>query len=429
MFLAGLVVLAGLAGGRVLGASIRSGGAVANKKEVDGAKLAQEVIRRLGGKPKVWLLFGRDKPELQQKVLDAVRAVDKSIPLVGCDTRTGVFAVAEDCRKGDFLLVGLTGEGIEFKTAMTRFTSAGTMPRAAGELATELEPEDGKGLLLLITDAIISHGHRYDPVAMYRNIQGVLGLNVGIVGGNAAYGNKPVYHNDTIATKALVGLMISGRMRFKIIQEAGKDAISPPLEITKLSGPRQIVEVEGRPVVEVYREYLKPHMDPEKFDAAVAKGGGGFGPISRRFPHALIVERGQLFVRLAHGLAPWGKGRNLPVEGYNIGEKFRTMVITRYSDDQVGCIRKGMGRLKDKMPPGEKLFMIFPCESTPFLKGRKSMEFLETIKAELPEGASAFGFMPCGEHASPYEPDLDEHVGEARYHQLSYPMAVVVANR
>jgi len=422
-------------------AQIQSAAAVATLADADGKKLADEVIRQLGGKPRAWVLFAhadkKNNLDPQQKLVDAVRAVDREIPLVGCFTNTGLFAFRDKkATTGEVMLVGLAGEGMTFKTAMAKFSGPGGLIKAGRELAEALKPENGRGMMVFITDAVIAHDGRYPLQKMYAAIQEGLGPKVGLLGGNAAYGNKPVYHNDTITTKAIVGLMISGPMNLKIIQEPGKVKISQELTVTRLAKPNEIVELDGKPWKEAYKEHLKDYLKPEDIEAAIAKGGGGFGRIGGQFPYAIVREHGQLYVRLVHGLSPWGKGTNLPSEFYNlkVGDK---IVLTKPADDQVACIRNGMKRLNTGVAaenPSNKLFLLFPCQSNSFLLAQRDRrtkknlrkEFFEAVLGGLSEGDSAFGFMPCGEHCSPYEPDKDEKVGEARYHQLSYPMGVIV---
>jgi hypothetical protein len=262
---------------------------------------------------------------------------------------------------------------------------------------------------------------------MYAELQKVLGAQVGILGGNALYGDKSyVYCNGSVIKNGLTGLMLSGPLTFKIVQEPGKEPISPVLKITKLAeNKREIIEVDDRPVLEVYREQLKGRIEPGEFDDIVARGEGAFGRISRRYPHAILKERDQLYVRLAHGLSPWGTGRYLPSECYDLQVGDR-MVITKRVEDQIGCLRAGMRRLKTGMPVEPQLMILCPCQGNSHLMKDTPAEFVDCIRNELPPDASALGFFPCGEHCSPYEPDLDTVVGEARYHQLSYPMGSVV---
>ncbi len=417
-------------------ASIRSAGAVANFPDIDGAKLAAAVTQSLGQKPDAWVLFAYDRPDNKenptpqiflQQLLTSIRAADPNIPLIGGWTFSGMFAIDKNQSvMGDCLLVGLTGEGVQFKAAISEFSSPAQLVPAAKQLCQELKPASGKGLMIFITDARPAHAN-YPVHAMFTAMAEALGPQVGIVGGNAAFIDKPVYFSDQVKTGAMVGLMLSGDIEFKIIVEPGKEPIAGPFTITKLAQPYEIVELDNRPWMDVYKEALTGYYDPNKFDETIAQGEGAFGGICSRFPYALVKEHDQLYVRFAHGLSPWGKGKNLPSEGYNpqIGDK---LVITKNSPDQLGCVSAGMKRLNSDMPTGQQLFLLFPCESHANLIRRQSRaQFFETIKAQMPENATAFGFFPCGEHASWYEPHRDKQVIEGRYHQLSYPMAVVVA--
>lgn len=430
--LLGMVVV--LAAGSAMAGSIQAAGAAAKAAEADGAKMAAEVMAQLGGKPGAWVLFGRGAADAdnQQKVMDAVRAVDPDIPLAGCWTEAGMFVFRDNkLTMGEFMLIGLAGEGVQFKAAMTKFTGYDDLAQAGRQLGEALKPASGKGLMVFMTDAVISHDGGYSMPRMYAALQEALGPQVALVGGNAGYGDKPVYCNGQIATKALVGLMISGEVAVKVVQESGKKALTPPLKITKLAKPNEIVELDGRPWQDVFKETMAEHIPADRVDAAIARGDGAWGQISNRFPHAILRERGQLYARLAHGLSPWGKGTYLPSEAYDlkVGDE---LVFTTAADDQVGEFRKGLQRLKADMPAGPRMFLLFPCETNNFIfsanarRGGLREMFVPMVFAELPAGATAWGFMPCGEHASLYEPGLDEKVCEARYYQLSYPMATVV---
>lgn len=418
---------------------VRMGSAAATVAEADGAIMARDVIASLGEKPGAWVLFAREsktRPDVQQEILRGVRSAAADVPLVGCCTTTGLFAFSGGkAISGEVLLIGLAGEGVRFEAAAQPFKGPGQLVSAAEKLAQDLRPASGGGLLFLLSDAIISHDGSYPIQDMYRALQQTLGGQVGIVGGNAAYGDKPVYCNDAVASKSLVGLMISGSTQMAIVQEPDKEAISPVMKVTKLASPREIVELDGRPWAEVYHHYAGHRFDASVFDAATRAGSGDrFRRISEEFPLAILRERGQLYVKLAHGLSPWNKGNFLPSECYDlkVGDE---VVITRHAEDQVGSVRQAIRRAKRPLAEAP-LVMLFPCESNAMLmrtdvkrgSGQPPRdvrkEFFAGVLEEL-DGAPAFGFMPCGEHASLYEPGLDHEVGEARYYQLSYPVAAI----
>lgn len=423
--------------------SIESAASVAKLADADGKAMVEDVISQLGAKPNAWVLLiqpdkqADDDAKLasQRKILDAVRAADSENPLIGCFTDTAVFAVRDGKNyTGDVMLVGLTGEGVEFKAALSVIEHPKKIEQAGQVLGEALKPDSGEGIMVLLTDSIVSHHAAYHLPSMFHAMQDALGPKVGIIGGNSAYNNRPVYYNDQIAKNALAGLMISGDIAFKIVQEPGKVAITEPLTITKIEEGNQIVEINTKPWYEVYKQELAGKVKPEDIDIAIEGKGDKYAWIWRRYPHALIKEHGQLYARLAHGLVPWGKGTNLPSESYDIkvGDK---MVITEYAEDQMACISKGIERLGENVPAGQRLYMLFPCQSNvnifqPFdnkTKRHMRQEFFQTIIDQTPEGSTTWGFMPCGEHASTYEPDKDQAVNEARYYQLSYPMSVVVA--
>lgn len=420
-------------------------GAASSVAAADGATLAAEVIEQLGGEPQAWVLYARAAdaqagPEPQGEILAAVRAVNPEIPLVGCFTDTGTFCFRDgQVASGEVLLVGLRGEGMRFTAAMERFNTHAELTAAGARLGEALAPRpDEKGLLLLMTDAVITHDSRFDMPAFYRALQQPLAGRMAVIGGNAAYGEKPVYHNDEIATGAIVGLAITGPSEIKCIAEPGWEPICEPMTITALGDrANEIAELDGRPWQEGYREALQGHWDDMEFfeEATQAGSGGKWGRISRHYPHALVLDRLQLYLRLAHGLSPWSTGDNLPSECYDLQEGMQ-LVVTRPVADPVGEVVDGIQRLDAHMPEGRRLIVLCPCQSASYLMrqayrpgdGAVNMreEFFARVTEALPEGATAFGFMPCGEHASWYEPDLDEEVTEARYHQLSFPMAVMV---
>lgn len=394
-----------------------------------GAELYAQLKMQLGEQPEVMILFCRWEKEITRLARE-IRVAAPSIDLIGCCHDISFFVDKGKAELNEVTLIGLTGEGVEFKTAVAKYANPKEMVIAGKELGQALKPASGRGVLLLLTDAVITHNGAYDIVPMYKALQGEIGKQVIVVGGNAAYGNRSILiHNDEVASLMHVGLMIDGPINYAMVMETGKEIISPEIKITKMQGKQEIVELDARPWIDVYRQYTEKIVGKKKFlkaSSADRKPGAWSYLVGRRLPYGVLKERKQPLIRLAHGLAPWAakKDMRLPCECYYLAER-DTIVITQQKKNQLEDIGKCFKRLDNLLKSKKQnITMFFPCESNAFIMDRKNKQaYLQLLQKNCPENGSIWGFTPCGEHGTWYEPDKDSEVSEIRYHQLVYPMA------
>ena len=404
--------------------------AVADAK---GGDLAKALVRKLGGKPDAMVFFCEEEGQIRRLVAEIRGALPK-VPLIGCRTPRGFFFDEDDAILSACTLIGLKGEGVTVKAGGVAYKDEKEMVEAGARLAKQLKPEDGRGVFFLLTDARISHG--WDPVPMYQAMQKQFGRQVVFAGGNATYGERSlIVYNDDVALKQHAGLMISGPVVYKMFADPAKPVISKPLAVTKVENGNEIVELDGKPWEEVYKAALQPHLPAaalkEVFGPDADAKGWKKHKIGRHYPFAVLLEHDEPLIRYSPGLR--GKlqtGRRLPVGVLAAEDMGKPIVITKPEPKQVEKhITPAFARLGKGMPAGSNLTLFTPCESELRLSQQEYYKtFIGGMKDLVAAKGAIFGFFPCGEHGSWFDPARDRQVGPARYHQLSYPMARVVAS-
>ena len=399
--------------------------------DAKGKDMVAELERRLGGRPDAMVFFCQEQGQIRRLVSE-IRAAAPGVPLVGCRTSRSFFFDKDRAILSACTLVGLKGDGVQIKTASAAYSDEKSMVAAGAELARKLKPADGRGVLLLLTDARISHG--WEAVPMYEAMQEQLGRQVVLIGGNATYGERSLLiHNDKVSLKQHVGLMISGPVVYKMLQDPAKPAITKPLKITKAVNGNEIVQLDGRPWQAVYREALAPHEPAELLNEALGEQQNRkawAAKISKRYPFAVLMEGNQPLVRYAPGLRGDAEsGYRLYVHSLVEQDLGDRIVILRPEADQIGKhIGPALSRLGKDMPDGSNLTVFCPCESELRLTEAKHHKtFIDGMRKQAASHGPVFGFFPCGEHGAWFDPARDKQVHRARYHQLSYPMARVVA--
>jgi hypothetical protein len=251
----GVVARAGRARWAAVGRSVHPDAAVAG---LEAARAA------LDGRddPGLLLVFASGAYDLQV-LTGAITELAGGLPLVGCTSAGEIDATGPAVRSVAVLALG--GEGLAFSvTAVT-----GAAPRESGARVAacigDVADRDHRVLMLLADGP--SGGH----ADIVRGAYSVSGAGVPLVGGIAGHPDfghadeHGIVYGGSVLRDAVVGIAIGSDAPLGIGVRHGWSECGDALLVTK-AAPGRVLELDGRPAAEVYRELLG---DDDPADAVV----------------------------------------------------------------------------------------------------------------------------------------------------------------
>jgi hypothetical protein len=210
------------------------------RQAVEGA------VEALGRRPGGVLAFVAEEAELLRAATETAARVAPGVPVAGM-TGSGVMtpdgpllegcvAIAFDARIG-------IGVGVGHHASADPRSAGGSAARAA---LAQVEREDGHPVLLLFVDP--DAGDQSDIIA---GAYEVVGGRVPLAGG-APSGTRPVAGNG-VHTDAVVAVALVSPMPIGVGIAHGCRTCAPPAIVTRADG-RAVVQLNGRPAVDVYLE-------------------------------------------------------------------------------------------------------------------------------------------------------------------------------
>ena len=206
---------------------------------------------------KLLIVFASERHDLQTLVT-AINTTSGGVPLIGCSTAGEIATTGP----GDASVVvfAIGGDGFAVTTADQRGIGA-RLRQAGADLATAMERADRRNhqTLVLLTDALAG-----DQQEIVRGIYSVFGASVPLVGGCAGDDLNMTatyqFHNDEVMTDALVSAFIASDAPMGIGVRHGWQPVGTPMLVTA-SQDNVVLELDGRPALEVYLERLEATGD------------------------------------------------------------------------------------------------------------------------------------------------------------------------
>jgi hypothetical protein len=207
--------------------------------------------------------------------------VAAGIPVVGCSSAGEIGA--DGASTGSGVVLALGGDGLTFSTTAV---SAAEDPRDAGARAAACVGDvAGRAhqALLLLTD-----GPPARQAEIVRGAYSVAGAGVPLVGGGGAHprhdGRSSLIYGGALLQDAVIGLAIGSDAPIGVGVRHGWRPVGEPLLVTR-AVPGRVLELDGRPAAEVYRERIGGR---QPVDVTLAQPDG----LRRRVgePHVRFVD-------------------------------------------------------------------------------------------------------------------------------------------
>jgi hypothetical protein len=186
----------------------------------------------------------------------AIGDVAAGIAVVGCSSAGEISA--EGPGAGSVLVVALGGDGFSFSATAV---SASANPRDAGARAAacigDVADREHRVLLLL------SDGPTARQPDIVRGAYSVAGAGVPLVGGVGGRRAQParpsLIYGATVLEDAVIGIAIGSDAPIGVGVRHGWRPVGEPMLVTR-AAPGRVLELDGRPAAEVYRERLGGHQ-------------------------------------------------------------------------------------------------------------------------------------------------------------------------
>lgn len=349
------------------------------------------------------LVFGEPDISSYQQALDDLQQHYPQAIIAGCST---VASIANDKLTEQGLVVGIIHfHDTRIRLAITElYDPACSHSQAAGEtIARDLNAPNLQGVLLL-TDGIYTQGS-----AMTTGLNAILDDHVTIIGGLASdrmQFDKTWILQDTVPTYQLVcgiGFYGSNIQIHSAVQD-GWRPFGPERSITR-SKCNTLYEIDNRPALELYKEYLgeKAHQLPD---------------IALHFPLAIWQnDKSHYVVRTIINI---NEADNSLIFAGDVPEGHQTQLMYGSFDNLVDgaedAAKKICAHLDPKTPV---LALAISCSGRKLVMSDETDQELDVILGHLPSGSQQLGFYSFGEFACSIEG------GSCSLHNETMTLAVI----
>jgi hypothetical protein len=197
------------------------------------------------------LVFASGSYELHPLAAE-VSDVAAGLPVVGCSSAGEIDAAGGG--SGSVVVLALGGDGFSFSvsavSAVEDGRDAGARAAACAGDVADCEHQ----VLLLLTD-----GPSARQAEVVRGAYSVAGAGVPLVGGGSAHpghdGTRGLIYGGAVLHDAVIGVAIGSDAPLGVGVRHGWQPVGDPLLVTA-AAPGRVLELDGRPAAEVYRERL-----------------------------------------------------------------------------------------------------------------------------------------------------------------------------
>lgn len=353
-----------------------------------GTEAAQQALSNLGAeKVNLAIVFASVAYD-QEDVLRSVRAVLGDILLVGSST-SGEITTQGPANRHSVAVMLISSDQIQFHAAVGEDIAAD--PVASGKKAADRVKEqagDELKLFIMLPDVLVGNGA--DTV---RGVLSSLGEHFPVVGGASGddfkFEKTYQYLNEKVYSGAVVGLGLSGNVKFGVGVKHGWVPIGLPKKVTRSEGA-VLHELDGKPAISVYEEHFGKENTEELRTTTLAK-------LAITYPLGMQAEGSdELLIRDPITVDEQGSitcAAEIPE-----GSEIRLMMGSRETAVEVAreAAQTAIDQLEGAQP---KAVVIFNCIARQKLFGDRAGEEIDAIQEPIGDTVPLIGFYTYGEQA------------------------------
>ena len=224
-----------------------------------GRTAAQAAVDEVGAPPHLVLVFASPRHD-HGEVLKGVRSVTGEAPLIGCSS-AGEFTEQDVVSESVVVTVVSSdtmcftvGRGRGLKEHLSRAVTE-AVSDFRGSLPISLKAGLVHRTILLFTDALVGGGEALiDELMVQTALQ--YELAGGAAGDDAQFKSTPVFYQAEVLTDAFVCAEVLSTTPLGLGISHGWSPIGPKMRVTRSDGAI-VQEINGRPALEVYRDFAR----------------------------------------------------------------------------------------------------------------------------------------------------------------------------
>lgn len=330
------------------------------------------------------MLFGASGMTASSPPMQKLRASFKHASIIGCSTAGEILG---DSIRDDSLVAGVVKfDNTRLRTTSAPVPSARESFDAGAAVARSLFTSDLRGVIVL------SDGLHVNGSQLVAGINSVLPDSVIVTGGLAAdsnhFAHTWVISDGTPASGFVSAVGIYGdRVKIGHGSCGGWDIFGPERKVTRSEG-NCLYEVDGKPALQLYKEYLGERADELPAAALLFPLALRSGPAEKKSVVRTILSVSEEHQSLTFaGDIPQGS----------------LVQLMRANFDRLIDGAAAAARLTSRLSlaDAEQISLAISCVGRRLILGERTEEELEAALESLPEGTQQIGFYSYGE-ISPY---------------------------
>jgi hypothetical protein len=330
------------------------------------------------------LAFGASGCREQPAALRELAAAYPRARILGCSTAGEIFGTS--IADGTLAVAVCQFEGTDLRAASAPVASAADSEEAGRSLATALMGPDLRGVI------VISDGLRVNGSELLRGLNAVLPPSVVVTGGLAGDGSRFastwVLHEGLPASGWVSAVGLYGdRVAIGHGSRGGWDMFGPERRVTRSQG-NVLHEIDGRPALDLYKEYLG--------DLA-----SGLPATALLFPLSLRRSRTDETRLVRTILAVSEADRSMTFAGDVPTGSLVQLMRANFDRLIDGAVEAARLTCQSSKAAADTLTIAVSCVGRRLVLGERAEEEVEAVLETLPAGSPLVGFYSYGE-ISPY---------------------------
>ncbi|MEI8264971.1 MAG: FIST N-terminal domain-containing protein [Betaproteobacteria bacterium] len=334
----------------------------------------------LDGPQTLVLAFGASLYAQDDAALQALRDALPQAVQVGCSTAGEIFEA--EVRDNTLSVAVIRFESTELVRAVTPVADRDDSAAAGQRLAAQLH-RPGLRAVLVFSEGVQVNGTALVD-ALTRHLPPDVAISGGLAGDGDRFGSTWVWDGQAVQGHAIVAVGLCGdRLQLGLGSEGGWADFGPQRHITRSEG-QVLYELDGRPALDLYKEYLgdlaaKLPAAALRFPLSVRQYPGATEAVVRTILGLDEEKRALIF---AGEIAQGGTARLMRVNHLNLIEGGGLAVASA---------------VRGSRPLGPALCLSISCVGRRLVLGEYTEEELETVGQCMPAGSGHVGFYSYGE--------------------------------